>query len=140
MSFDNDSIVDFNKEEQSIMDAIPDQNDQQNGQGLAGNIHAHNNNGDGVNNCPNQIAQNVMQPFDNQLSNNPVFCNPRFAEVSLSRLESDNAVHQQLMFKYIDLQIICIITACPKSTANTYTHRTNTMNDNIKFSRLILCK
>ena len=111
MSSDVDSVGDStsNKEDQSIMDAFnPDQNDQQNnGQGhLAGNVHACNGNGGGANDCPNQHAQTVMEPFDNHLSNNPVFHNPRFTGVSLAKLEANNAVHQQLMFKYIDLQII----------------------------------
>ena len=108
MSSDVDSIGDStsNEEDQSIMDAFdPDQNDQHNnGQGhLAGNVHAYNGNGGGANDCHNQHARIVMEPFDNCLSNNPVFRNPRFAEVSLSKLEANNAVHQQLMFKYIDL-------------------------------------
>eukprot|EP00957_Ditylum_brightwellii_P194957 14853194-Ditylum_brightwellii.AAC.1 len=58
----------------------------------------------------------------------------------MSKLEANNAVHQQLMFKYIVLQIIQIITVCPKSTANTYICRANTMNNDVKFSCLILCK
>jgi hypothetical protein len=111
MSSDVDSIGDStsNEEDQSIMDAFdPDQNDQQNnGQGhLAGNVHARNGNGGGANDRHNQHAQIVMEPFDSHLSNNPVFCNPRFTEMSLSKLEANNAVHQQLMFKYVDLQII----------------------------------
>eukprot|EP00957_Ditylum_brightwellii_P130848 9981151-Ditylum_brightwellii.AAC.1 len=62
MYSDVDSIGDStsNKEDQPTMVAFnPDQNDQQNdGQGhLAGNIHAHNDNGGGANGCPNQHAQ-----------------------------------------------------------------------------------
>eukprot|EP00957_Ditylum_brightwellii_P194289 14797536-Ditylum_brightwellii.AAC.1 len=111
ISSDIDSIGDstFNEEDQSIMDAfIPDQNDQQNNcqEHLAGNVYAYNSNGGGVNDHPNQHAQTLMEPFDNYLSNNPVFCNARLTEVSLAKLEENNAVHQQLMFKYIDLQII----------------------------------
>eukprot|EP00957_Ditylum_brightwellii_P057093 4326890-Ditylum_brightwellii.AAC.1 len=125
------------------MDAFnPDQNDQQsNGQGhLDGSFHACNGNGGGANDHPNQHAQNVMEPFDNHISNNPVFCNARFIEVSLAKLEANNAVHQQLMSKYIDLQIIQIITACPKSTKDMYICMTNTMKYNVKFSCLILSK
>eukprot|EP00957_Ditylum_brightwellii_P160056 12183843-Ditylum_brightwellii.AAC.1 len=83
------------------MDAFnADQNDQQNnGQGrIAGNVHAHNGNGGGANDCHNQHARTVMEPFDNHLSNNPVFHDPRFTEVSLAKLEANIAVHQQLMF------------------------------------------
>jgi hypothetical protein len=111
MSSDVDSIGDStsNKEDQSIRDAFnADQNDQQNnGQGhLAGNVHARNSNGGGANDHHNQHAQIVMEPFDNHLLNNPMFCNPRFVEVSLSKLEANNNSHQRLMFKYIDLWII----------------------------------
>eukprot|EP00957_Ditylum_brightwellii_P074821 5686322-Ditylum_brightwellii.AAC.1 len=91
------------------MDAFkPDQNDQKNnGQAhLAGNVHARNSNGGGVNDCPNQHAQTVMEPFDNHLPNNPVLLNPRFTEVSLTKLEANNANHKQLTFKYINLQNI----------------------------------
>eukprot|EP00957_Ditylum_brightwellii_P000170 13404-Ditylum_brightwellii.AAC.1 len=91
------------------MDAFnPDQNDQQNnGQGhLAGNVHARNSNGGEANDCPYQHAQPVMELFGNHLSNNPLFCNPSFIKVSLAKLEANNAAYQQLMFKYIDLQII----------------------------------
>eukprot|EP00957_Ditylum_brightwellii_P046188 3504250-Ditylum_brightwellii.AAC.1 len=83
------------------MDAFnPYKNDQQNNsQGhLAGNVHTRNGNGGEANDYPNQHAQTVMEPFDNHLSNNPVFCNPRFTEVSLAKLEANNDVHQQLMF------------------------------------------
>eukprot|EP00957_Ditylum_brightwellii_P018938 1424536-Ditylum_brightwellii.AAC.1 len=82
MSSDVDSICDSisNKDDQSIIDAFnPDQNDQQNNgqQGhLAGNVHVCNGNGGGANDSPDQHAQTVMEPFDNHLSNNPVFCNP----------------------------------------------------------------
>eukprot|EP00957_Ditylum_brightwellii_P036281 2747614-Ditylum_brightwellii.AAC.1 len=61
------------------MDAFnADQNDHQNtGQGhLARNAHARNSNGGGANDRHNQQARIVMEPFDNYLSNNPVFCNP----------------------------------------------------------------
>eukprot|EP00957_Ditylum_brightwellii_P139544 10635366-Ditylum_brightwellii.AAC.1 len=61
------------------MDAFnPDLNDQQNNgqQHLARNLHACNGNGGGANVPPNQHVQTVIEPFDNHLSNNPVFCNP----------------------------------------------------------------
>ncbi len=107
---------------------------------IAGNVHAREDSDDKDENRCNQQACIVLEPFDIQLTNNTLFCNTRFTEVSLSQLKSKDAVKQQLMFKYIGLQIICIITACAKSTANTYTHKNNTMNDNVKFTGLILCQ
>ena len=61
-----------------------------------------------INPRPNQIRRSMpnMTPFDNQLTNHVLFTNPRFKEISLSILESDEAIHNKLNFKYIDLQLI----------------------------------
>ena len=60
-----------------------------------------------------------MTPFDNQLTNHVIFTSPRFKEISLFILESDNAIRNKLNFKYIDLQLIQLITS-NKSSANVY--------------------
>ena len=128
MSSDNENVV-----------IMKDFNSNRNGQGIVGNTHARDDNTNIGNEPPNQQARVLMEPYDNQMSNNPIFQNLSFTEVSLSVIETDNAVHNQLLFKYIDLQIIRFIASCPKSSANTYSRRTNTTNDGVKFTRLILC-
>ena len=119
---------------------MEDVNLNQSGQGFVGNTHARDDNIDIGNERQNQQTRVLMEPYDNQLSNNHIFRNPSFTEVSLSVLESDNAVHNTLFFKYINLQIIRFVTSCPTSSANAYPRRTNTTNDGVKFTHLILSK
>ena len=61
----------------------------------------------------------ILQPFDDQLSNHVIFTNPRFKEISLSTLKNEDAIQNQLNFKYIDLQILRIITSS-QAGANVY--------------------
>ena len=89
---------------------------------------------------PNQRQRIIMEPFDSFLSNNILFTNPLFEEISLQELEHDDAMSKRLNFKYIDLLILRII-ASSQLTANVYSRRKKIINQNqIKFSRLILCK
>ena len=119
---------------------MEDINLNQSGQGFVGNTHARDDNIDIGNERPNQQARVRMEPYDNQLSNNHIFRNQSFTEVSLSVLKSDNAVHNRLFVKYINLQIIRFVTSCPKSSANAHPRRTNTTNDGVKFTHIILSK
>eukprot|EP00957_Ditylum_brightwellii_P133275 10162362-Ditylum_brightwellii.AAC.1 len=57
----------------------------------AGNIHACDDNANGDNEPPICIARVVIEPYDSQLINNPVFQNTKFTEVSLAVLESEKA-------------------------------------------------
>ena len=77
-----------------------------------------------INPRPNQIRRSMpnMTPFDNQLSNHVLFTNRRFNEISLSILESENAICNKLNFKYIDLQLIRLITS-NESSANVYSKK-----------------
>ena len=63
-----------------------------------------------------------MTPFDNQLTNHVIFTSPQFKEISLSILESDNAIRNKLNFKYVDLQLIRLITS-NESSANVYSEK-----------------
>jgi hypothetical protein len=83
----------------------------------------------------------ILQPFDDQLSTHVIFTNPRFKEISLSTLESEDAIQNQLNFKYIDLQILRIITSS-QTGANVYSSRKRNSNqqNSMKFSRLILAR
>ena len=90
---------------------------------------------------PLQQARHVLQPFDSTISNHPVFRHPRITEVSVSQLEREDAIRLKLAFKYIDLQIIRVITAGSSTAgANTYSRRTNAQKEGVKFSRLLMCK
>eukprot|EP00957_Ditylum_brightwellii_P146517 11155018-Ditylum_brightwellii.AAC.1 len=55
---------------------------------------------------PRQQARHVPQPFDNTLSNHPIFQHPQISELSLPILEREDAVRHKLPYKYMDLQII----------------------------------
>ena len=60
---------------------------------------------------PSQVARREMMPFDAQLNNHVLFSGVKFTEVSLTVLKSDDAIRSRLNFKYIDLQILRIITS-----------------------------
>ena len=71
---------------------------------------------------PNQRQRVIMEPFDSFLSNNILFTNPLFEEISLQELEHDDAMSKRLNFKYIDLLILRIITSS-QLTANVYSRK-----------------
>ena len=89
---------------------------------------------------PNQGQRIIMQLFDSFLSNNILFTNPLFEEISLQALECDDAMSKRLNFKHIDLLILRIIISS-QLIANVYSRKKGQTNQNqMKFSRLILCK
>ena len=96
-----------------------------------------------INPRPNQSQRMMtenMTPFDNQLSNHVLFTNRRFNEISLSILESENAICNKLNFKYIDLQLIRLITS-NESSANVYSKKKGQGQvSTMKFTRLILAR
>ncbi len=95
---------------------------------------------DGNGQPPRQIRRTVLQPFDTSLSNHILFRNVNFSEVSLSTLKSDDAIQHRLNFKYIDLQILRIITSS-QSGANVYSRkRVQTSSNSMRLSRIILCR
>ena len=59
---------------------------------------------------PQQQRRRVVESFDSQLRNQVIFNHPRFPEILLSVLESENAIHNQLNFKCIDIQVMRITT------------------------------
>ena len=58
-----------------------------------------------------QQRRRIIENFDIQLHNHTIFRNTLFSEILLSVLESENAMQNQLKFKYIYLQIIRITTS-----------------------------
>ena len=99
-------------------------------------------------NCPNpdtneraqQIQKIVFEPYDISLSNNVLFTNARFTAISLAILESSEAIKHKLNFKYIDLQIIRVITS-NQSVVNVYRKKkSNEVSGQMKFSRLFLAR
>jgi hypothetical protein len=102
--------------------------------------HNDDDNGQGNGQPPTQQIRSSLQPFDSQLSNHIIFRSPNFSEVSLSILKSDNAIENRLNFKYMDLQILRLITSS-QAGANVYSRkRIQTSSNSMKFSRLILCR
>ena len=89
---------------------------------------------------PTQRQRTVSEPYDNSLSNHIIFRDRIFSEASLALLERDDAIQQNLNFKYIDVLILRWITSA-QANANVYTKRKMAMNNNqIKFTRLIMAK
>lgn len=102
--------------------------------------HNGDDNNQGNGQPPTQQIRSSLQPFDSQLLNHIIFRSPNFTEVSLSILKSDNAIENRLNFKYIDLQILRLITSS-QAGANVYSRkRIQTSSNSMKFSRLILCR
>lgn len=93
-----------------------------------------------VNPRPNRQRRVELEPYEEQLSLHPIFRSHLFDEISLATLESDGASQHRLTFKYIDVQIIRIITSSA-AAANVYSRKRPNANQNtMKFSRLILAK
>ena len=87
---------------------------------------------------PNQRQRIIMQPFNSFFSNNILFTNPLFEEISLQALEHDDAMPKRLNFKHINLLILRIITSS-QLAANVYSRKKAQANQNqMKFSQLIL--
>ena len=93
-----------------------------------------------INPNPAQMVRVEMLPFDEQLANHVLFTSPNFSEVSLTVLKSDDEIRNRLNFKFIDLQILRIITS-NQAAANVYFRKRNISNNTtVKFTRLILCR
>ena len=88
----------------------------------------------------NQRRRTSLQPFDDALSNHVCFVNSNIEEVSLSTLRSDDAIKSQLNFKYINVQILRIITS-NQAGANVYSKKQLQISTNcLKFNRLFSCR
>ena len=60
-----------------------------------------------VNNQPSpQLILIMIEPFVSQLHNYVIFKFSRFSEISLSALESQNDIENNINFKCIDLQVL----------------------------------
>ena len=87
---------------------------------------------------PQQQRRRVVESFDSQLRNQVIFNNPRFPEILLSVLESENAIQNKLNFRYTDLHILRS-TASNQPGANVYSNKRNDSNQSaMKFNHLIL--
>ena len=56
-----------------------------------------------TNPSPQQARRRIVEPFDNQLHNHIIFTSPRFSEISLSTLESEKAIQNELNYKFINI-------------------------------------
>ena len=98
------------------------------------------NNVDG-NPAPAQRARVILEPLDDILASHSFFVRPSITEIQLQTLESKDAFQARLNTKYLDVQIVRIITPVPQSHANTYSHKKNgNQNNAVTFSHMILCK
>ena len=89
---------------------------------------------------PQQQRRVEFAPYDEHLLMHPIFRSSLFKEISLATLESESASQNRLNFKYMDVQIIRIITSSA-AAANVYSRKRPNLNQNsMKFSRLILAK
>ena len=67
-----------------------------------------------VNSCPIEVNNQtspqrrliMIEPFGSQLQNRVIFKFSRFSEISLSALESQNDIENNINFKCIDLQVL----------------------------------
>ena len=88
-----------------------------------------------------QQRRMTLQPFDDHLQNHPIFTHPNFEEVSLSVLKSEDAIRHRLNFKYIDVQLIRLITSNQCGASVYSKRRLNIVHQNsMKFTRLILAR
>ena len=95
-----------------------------------------------LNERPAQRARRtIMEPYDDQAMNHRSFVSPRFSEISLGMLKSDNAQDHGLNFKYMNLQLLRLITQQP-SGANVYKKNRQGGNSGkeMKYERLFLCR
>ena len=89
---------------------------------------------------PAQRQRTISEPYDDALANHVVFRYRIFREVSLAVLERDDAIQQNLNFKFLDVQILRWITSA-QANANIYSRRKTAVNNNqVKFTRLIMAK
>ena len=91
---------------------------------------------------PQQRLRIVNAPVDNTLLLNFAFSH-MCQEISLAELEREDAISLGLNYKYIDLQLLRIITSSQTAGANIYNRRVagprNNINSNqTRFSRLFL--
>ena len=83
----------------------------------------------------------TLLPMDATHAEHPFFNSRLISEVRLQTLESEDALDHNLNFKYMDLQMMRVITPAPQSTANTYQRKkTGNSNSAVTFSRMFLCK
>ena len=88
---------------------------------------------------PLQQLRTVIQPFNDQLANHPIFTHPLSTEILLSILESEYAIQHQLNFRYKELLIKRVIISAPQYSTNIYSCKKNNTNG-MKFTRLLLFK
>ena len=78
-----------------------------------------------LNNQPSQQLRRIMiESFDIQLHNHVIFNSPHFSKISLSAPEVQNAIENNLNFKFINLQGLQIITS-NQSGAKVYYRNMN---------------
>ena len=101
-------------------DQVGDQVDQRD-QGVQqqGRRERQENNHRDPNEAKGQRRRLILEPFDNSVNNNVVFSSQSFSEVSINKFKSEDAYQYRLNLKYIDIQLIRIITS-NQTGANVY--------------------
>ena len=147
MDTDFDSERSINNEEENRGSNVNGHhNSNQNENRNAGRGRGLNNDDNGRGGQGNQQQRLRMSnsPVDRSLNNHVVFFN-RFEEINISDLETSDAIRLRLNFKYIDLQLIRIITSS-QNGVNIYSNRRggpggrNINSSQTRFSRLFLFK
>ena len=144
MDTDSDSERNINNEEENRgSNGNGHHNANQNENRNTGRGHGLNNDDHGGGQGNQQQRLRISNsPVDTSLNNHVGFFN-RFEEINISDLETSYAIRLRLNFKYIDLQLIRIITSS-QNGANIYSNRRggsgarNINSSQTRFSRLFL--
>ena len=93
-----------------------------------------------VNDRPhNRQRINEYEPYDQLVGAGPLFAG-RHNPIRLQDLQREDAIEQDLDFKYLDLQIMRIVIPTNKDTAKFYHGRRSNNQTTIRFTRLFLMR
>ena len=91
-----------------------------------------------LNDRPSQRQRTILAPIDMNLINRRVM---RTTEVTVTELMTDKVDETiNMNRKHIDVQILRVITPQANQNATTRYQRTNQQNNNVRFTRFILCR
>ena len=83
---------------------------------------------DDLQNIPmGQRIRIILVPFDQNLLNYPLFL-ADFTEISILTLEKSDAIQKNINTKFIDIQILIVITPTQQTNAIVYNHQSNRNN------------
>jgi hypothetical protein len=117
-------------------------NDDGEGNGNGNGNDGANGNVDGIGNVigNNQRQRTVLAPLDSSYVGSRIFTRTR--EISVNILSSETAGTMNLTKKYLLVQLLRIISPSQNQKANIYSNRrrNGTINQEVTFSRLFLCR